>query len=54
MAETWWRDGVVELAGQLLALAELRLIDVADPGVGVVADRSTERGGEQEEPVPGR
>ena len=46
-------DGVMELAGQLVALTELGLLDVADPDVGVEADRRTERGGEQEEPVAG-
>ncbi len=46
-------DGVVQFAGELVALAELRLLDVADTAVGVVADRRAERGGEQEEAVPG-
>ena len=46
-------DGVVQLAGQLVALTQLGLLDVADPGIGVEADRRTERGGEQDEPVAG-
>jgi hypothetical protein len=44
---------VVEFARELVALAELRLLDVADASVGVEADRRAESGGEQEEPVPG-
>jgi hypothetical protein len=43
--------GVVEFAGQLVALTERGLLDVADPGVGVEANRRADRGGEQEEPV---
>ena len=46
-------DAVMELAGQLVALTQLGLLDVADPGIGVEADRRTERGGEQDQPVAG-
>src|SRR4051794_40827365 len=43
-------DRVVQLARELVALAELGLRDVADARVGVVADRRAQRGREQEEP----
>lgn len=42
-------DRVVQLAGELVALAEFGLLDVADAGVGVVADRGAQRGGEAAE-----
>ena len=46
-------DGIVELAGELVALTEPCLLDVADAYGGLETDRRTERGGGQEEPVVG-
>jgi hypothetical protein len=46
-------DRVVQFAGELVAQAQLGLLDVTETGVGVEADRCAERGSEQEEPVPG-
>jgi hypothetical protein len=45
-------DNVVQLAGQLATLAQSGLLDVTDAGVGMEADRRTERGSEQKEPIP--
>ena len=42
-------DGVVQLAGQLLALAQLDLVELAQPGGGPVADRGAERRREQQD-----
>jgi len=45
-------DRVVELTRELVALTELGLLDVSDPGACVIADRRAERGREQENPNP--
>lgn len=46
-------DGVVQLAGELFALAGLGLVDVADADSRAEADRGAKRSGEQEERVSG-
>jgi hypothetical protein len=46
-------DRIVQLARQHVALTQLGLLDVADPGVGMEPDGRAEGGGEQEEAVSG-
>ena len=46
-------DGVVQVAGEVVTLSQLGLLDLTHAGGGVETDGGPEGGGEQEEPVAG-